>query len=62
VSSSDSPEVDGSVGVNILEIVSASATLNYGHTWGEKPHGHTWGEKPHPRHRCQHQRAGRLFR
>ena len=35
VSSSDSLEVDGTLGVNILDIVNASVTLKYGHTWGE---------------------------
>jgi hypothetical protein len=35
VSSSDSLEVDGTVGVNILDIVNASVTLKYGHSWGE---------------------------
>lgn len=35
VSSSDSVEIDGTVGVNILDIVNASVTAKYGHTWGE---------------------------
>ena len=35
VSSSNSLEIDGTVGVNVLGIVNASVTAKYGHTWGE---------------------------
>ena len=35
VSSSNSLEIDGTVGVNVLSIVNASVTAKYGHTWGE---------------------------
>ena len=40
VSETNSVEVDGTVGVNILDIVNLSVTAKYGHTWTES---HTYG-------------------